>query len=109
MPKIDWDIPTAPELLTAGEAKALAERALAGDRAARDALILGCRALVVTMVKGLLRRHGDALFGLSDGGDLHSAGLEGLVDGVVKMSNTANLLAYLTKCIRHEIADQIKS
>jgi len=74
----DWDIPIAPDLLTPEEAKALGERFLAGDQEARNALIVGCLKLVATTVKGLLRKHGKALFGLTDGGDVHSAGLVGL-------------------------------
>ena len=104
----DWDIPIAPELPTPEEAKALGERALAGDQAARDTLILGCRALVAMLVKRLLKKHGKALFGLGDGGDLHSAGLMGLVEGVRDLPNTDNVLGYLAESIRHEISDEIK-
>ena len=104
----DWDIPIAPELPTPEEAKALGERFLAGDQEAGDALIVGCRKLVATTVKGLLRKHEKALFGLTDGGDLHSAGLMGLVEGVRDLPNTNNVFAYLAESIRHEIADEIK-
>ncbi len=103
----DWDIPIAPEQLTAEEAKTLGERVLAGDSAAHDTLILGCRKMVAKTVKELLSKH-ERLFGLLDGGDLHSAGLLGLVQGVRDLPNAANVLGYLKCAIRNEIADEIR-
>jgi len=105
---IEQDIPVTDPVPAPDESKAVAEQWLAGDRAARDRLIVSHLRMVARSVRATLRRYGDNLFGLSDGGDFFSAGCVGLVSGVNGLKDAENVQGYLAKSIKRAIYDEIE-
>jgi len=104
---IEQDIPVTTPVPSPDEAKALADQWLAGDRAARERLIASHLGLVARSARATLRRFGDNLFGLADGGDFFSAGCVGLVEGVDGLRSSENVQGYLAKSIKRAIYDEI--
>jgi len=105
---IEQDIPDTDPVPTPDESEALGKLWLAGDTTAREELIVAHRGLVARSVRAMLRRYRNGLFGLTDGGDLFSAGCVGLAKGVDGLKNTENVQGYLARSIKRAIKDEIE-
>ena len=95
-----------PGALTANEAQTLAERAIGGDKIARERLIVGSLRIVTDIVGTLLYSEQDRLQGLS-GEDLYSAGCEELCEAVDKLRHAECPTAYLRVCVEGRLRDEI--
>lgn len=93
------------EILTAEQERALVERASAGDRAARDELILKNQRLVLTLARRKVQ-HG----GIHDLDDLMSAGNRGLMRAVDKFDPALGLrfTTYAARWVRSVIQREIE-